>query len=172
MSKNQLNQLIDHYKSTYTVPKHPKTCPECGNIVKVYHMNEWDAVFMCSRESCLWPLRTHRAEEIFGKSDVETYVKINVEKDKKSSATSGQTSYSLDFSFQYIEETEKDVISPLKSDDNSRKTKDQINQEEIIVKRKLVETPPLTPSSGTVIDRNLKWENSRKIEYKMLRIKI
>ena len=149
MSKNQLNQLVDHYKSTYTVPKHPKTCPECGNSVKVYHMNYWDAVFMCSRESCLWPLRTHRAEEIFGKSDVETYVKINVEKGKNSSAsaTPGQA-LSLNFSFQYVEETEKDVISPIKSDNNNRKTKDRINQEEIIEKRKFVETPPLTPSSG------------------------
>ena len=78
---NKIQGLIDKYKSTCTVPKHPKACPECGEKVGVYHLNYSEAVFMCSNEECVWPLVTHDPEEILGKSDVATLVKIKVEKE-------------------------------------------------------------------------------------------
>ena len=39
MSKVKLKELVKSYESSYTLPKHPKTCPECGHKVKVFHMN-------------------------------------------------------------------------------------------------------------------------------------
>ena len=39
MSRHKLNELMSSYKSSYTLPKFPKTCPECGHKVKVFHMN-------------------------------------------------------------------------------------------------------------------------------------
>ena len=78
---SNIQGLIEKYKSTCTVPKHPKACPECGQKVGVYHLNYSEAVFMCSNEECVWPLVTHDPEEILGKSDVATLVKIQVERE-------------------------------------------------------------------------------------------
>ena len=78
---NSIRGLIDKYKSTCSVPKHPKSCPECGQKVRVYHLNYSEAVFMCSNGECVWPLATYQPEEILGKSDVATLVKIAVKRE-------------------------------------------------------------------------------------------
>ena len=80
---NEIQDLIEKYKSTRTVPKHPKTCPECGQKVGVYHINYSEAVFLCSNGECVWPLATHGPEEILGKSDVSTLVKIKVKREQQ-----------------------------------------------------------------------------------------
>jgi len=93
MSKVKLKELVKSYESSYTLPKHPKTCPECGHKVKVFHMNilnpeqnSNNAIILCSnpiKNSCVWPLDTGR-KDILGKSDVITLQKIVHEKKKLS----------------------------------------------------------------------------------------
>ena len=130
MSKLKLDELVKSYKSSYTLPKYPKTCPECGHKVKVFHMNilnqDQNAIILCSnpiRNSCVWPLDTGR-KDILGKSDVSTLQKIQHERMKITSST-GET---FDTSF---DGTINDEISPTKLDLTGRKSADQAHHEKI-----------------------------------------
>ena len=128
MSKVKLKELVKSYKSSYTLPKHPKTCPECGHKVKVFHMNilnqDQNAIILCSnpiRNSCVWPLDTGR-KDILGKSDVSTLQKIQHERMKIASST-GET---FETSF---DGTINDDISPAKLVLTGRKSADQAYHE-------------------------------------------
>lgn len=130
MSRHKLNELTSIYKSSYTVPKHPKTCPECGHKVKVFHMNilnqDENAIILCSnpiRNSCVWPLDTGR-KDILGKSDVSTLQKIQHERMKIASST-GET---FETSF---DGTINDDISPKKIVLTGRKSADQAPHEKL-----------------------------------------
>ena len=71
---SHLEGLLQDYKNSCTVPKHPSKCPECGLKVRVYQINFLEAIFMCSNRNCIWPLETHTPEDIFGNSDVSKRV--------------------------------------------------------------------------------------------------
>ena len=74
-------ELVQEYKNTCTVPKHPKKCPDCDSKVSIYHVNFEEAIFMCSKEECLWPLAgTHKPEEVLGKSNSSILGQIKDEK--------------------------------------------------------------------------------------------
>ena len=74
-------ELVQEYKNTCTIPKHPKKCPDCDSKVSIYHVNLEEAIFMCSKEECLWPLAgTHKPEEVLGKSNSSILGQIKDEK--------------------------------------------------------------------------------------------
>ena len=74
-------ELVQEYKNTFTVPKHPKKCPDCDSKVSIYHVNLEEAIFMCSKEECLWPLTgTHKPDEVLGKSNSSILGQIKDEK--------------------------------------------------------------------------------------------
>ena len=73
-SLEYLERLLQDYKISCTVPKHPKKCIDCGSKVSVFQINFFEAIFMCSNINCLWPLETHEPEDILGKSDVNKRV--------------------------------------------------------------------------------------------------
>ena len=130
MSRHKLNELMSSYKSSYTLPKHPKFCPDCGHKVKVFHMNilnqDQNAIILCSnpiRNSCVWPLDTGR-KDILGKSDVSTLQKIQHERMKIASST-GET---FETSF---DSTINDDISPTKLVLTGRKSADQAHHEKL-----------------------------------------
>ena len=58
-----------------------KKCPDCDSKVSIYHVNLEEAIFMCSKEECLWPLAgTHKPEEVLGKSNSSILGQIKDEK--------------------------------------------------------------------------------------------
>ena len=149
---NKIQGLIDKYKSTCTVPKHPKACPECGAKVGVYHLNYSEAVFMCSNEECVWPLVTHDPEEILGKSDVATLVKIKVEKEAQNDT---------DLSDSFVSDDDDQVCNqelPLTkssiSESSSKKTSNSIHS-----------LPSVEPKSLSTV-RNDALQDSSKTERK------
>ena len=155
MSKQKLNELIDKYKSTYSVPKHLKVCPipRCGSKVIVYNMNHWDAVFMCSNDTCLWPLLTYRREQTFGKNDVQTYVEIRHE-ERKIYLKSGEKLETSFDSLWNLDETKKDV-SPAKSATSCKQSKNKSPQKKKEEIKSCVEPTTIFGSSGKVMNREL-----------------
>ena len=61
-----LERLLQDYKISCTVPRHPKKCIVCGSKVSVFQINFFEAIFMCSNYNCIWPLETHEPEDILG----------------------------------------------------------------------------------------------------------
>ena len=153
MSKQKLNELIEKYKSTYTVPKHPKLCPlpKCGNKIIVYNMSHWDAVFMCSNNNCLWPLQTHSREQTFGKNDVQTYVKIRHE-ERKISIKTGEK---LETSFESLWNLDEKDVSPVKSITSCDLSKKRSHKKKREVSKGSIDTNTFD-NSGKVIDRKKK----------------
>jgi len=111
MSDPKLSDLIRDYKSTYTVPKHPKKCPVCGHKVGVYHMNFTEAFFQCSNEDCVWPLTSLKPHEFMGQSDVRKLVKIQVEKRKIKSSTSSSNDSAFDSSYESSTKSDNEDLS-------------------------------------------------------------
>ena len=68
--------LWNQYFEDCTVPSHPTACPKCSEKVGRYQINLDVAMFMCSNKNCPWPFDSvHKAEEIYGKSDINKLVK-------------------------------------------------------------------------------------------------
>ena len=66
--------LWNQYFEDCTVPSHPTACPKCSEKVGRYQINLDVAMFMCSNNP--WPFDSvDKAEEIYGKSDINKLVK-------------------------------------------------------------------------------------------------
>ena len=83
--KSKLEKFTEEFKKSFSVPKHPRHCPDCGSKVSILNINFKEAVFICSNTSnCVWPLGgTHQPHEILGLRDSKLHAQIRLEKTKR-----------------------------------------------------------------------------------------
>ena len=83
--KSKLEKFTEEFKKSFSVPKHPRHCPDCGSKVSILNINFKEAVFICSNTSnCVWPLGgTHQPHEILGLRDSKIHAQIRLEKTKR-----------------------------------------------------------------------------------------
>ena len=71
---------LQEYQKSFTVPSHPKSCPDCGSKVAIYNFTLTKALFLCSQKSCIWPLETREIENIVGSRDLALLTRIQIAK--------------------------------------------------------------------------------------------
>lgn len=82
LKKSKLEKFTEEYKKSFSVPKHPRHCPDCGSKVSTVNLNFKEAIFICSSTlNCVWPLGgTHQPHEILGIRDSKLQAQIRLEK--------------------------------------------------------------------------------------------
>ncbi|XP_065176462.1 uncharacterized protein LOC135806231 [Sycon ciliatum] len=76
-----------------TVSSTPKSCPECGSILRYCRMSTDDALYLCSKESCAYPLLSPSLSALFVK--IPDSQKLQVTTKRKAAACSSSASSSL-----------------------------------------------------------------------------